>query len=145
MFLNHNATHNANSKFSNLPRHHREGEATTMAQVLGGLIDPQVAVLHIDMYCHVCPTVKATAYCLHCKICLCPACVGHHKILPLSAAHKLLEGEKFPSFYQSGHAENIKQCPDHPEEEIKFYCPSHDALCCRDCNVLNKHDQCKKQ
>jgi len=66
-------------------------------------------------------------------------------MLPLSASHKLLEGEQFPSFYPTGHAENLRQCPDHPEEEIKFYCPSHDVLCCCACNVLNKHNQCTNQ
>ena len=67
------------------------------------------------------------------------------KIIPGTAFHKLLEGDTFPSFYPTGYGENVKQCPDHPDEEIKFYCPSHDVLCCRDCNVLDKHDQCTKQ
>jgi len=116
-----------------------------MSEVPGGLSASMAAGSDDSMYCHVCPTVKATAYCLQCKIYLCPACAGHHKILPLSAAHQLLEGEQFPSFYPTGHSENMKQCPDHPEEEIKFYCPSHDVLCCCACNVLNKHDQCTNQ
>ena len=94
-------------------------------------------------YCRVCPAVKASAYCMQCKIYICPSCVGHHKVLPATAFHKLLTEDKFPSFYQTGHGEYIKQCPDHPDEEIKFYCPSHNALCCCACNVL-EHDQCKK-
>jgi len=97
------------------------------------------------IYCKLCPTVKATAYCLQCKIYLCPSCGGHHKILPATASHKILEGDKFPSFYTTGHGEDVRQCPYHPDEEIKFYCPSHDVLCCCVCNVLNKHDRCTNQ
>jgi len=116
-----------------------------MSEVPGGLSASQAAASDVDMYCHVCPTVKATAYCLQCKIYLCSTCTRHHKTIPATVSHKLLEGDKFPSFYPTGHGKNIKQCPDHPDEEIKFYCPSHDLLCCRDCNVLYKHDQCDKQ
>ena len=124
-------------------RHHHD--AATMSEVPGGLRASQAAASDDSMYCHVCPTVKATAYCLQCKIYLFSCCSGHHKIIPGTAFHKLLEGDTFPSFYPTGYGENVKQCPDHPDEEIKFYCPSHDVLCCRDCNVLDKHDQCTKQ
>jgi len=142
--LNPTATHNEKHVPLIFTRHHRE--AATMAQAPGGLSASQAAASDDGMYCKLCPSVKATAYCLHwqCKVYLCLNCAGHHKILPATASHKLLEGDKFPSFYTTGHGEDVRQCPDHPEEEIKFYCPSHDVLCCRDCNVLNKHDQCTK-
>jgi len=118
--------------------------ATKMSEVQGKRSAPLSTTPVDKMYCHVCPTVKATAYCMPCRIYMCPSCVGHHKILPLTASHELLEGDKFPLYYPSGYTENIKQCPDHPEEEIKIYCPSHEALCCCACNVPN-HDKCTKQ
>jgi len=113
-----------------------------MAGLPGGLSASMAAGSDDSMYCHVCPTVKATAYCLHrqCKVYLCPNCARHHKILPVTASHKLLEGDNFPSFYTTGHGEDVRQCPYHPGEEIKGYCPSHDVLCCSYCK-----DRCKNQ
>jgi len=110
-----------------------------MAGLPGGLSASMAAGSDDSMYCKLCPTVKATAYCLRCKMYLCPRCTRHHKIIPDTASHKILEGDKFPSFYASGHGEDVRQCPDHPNEEIKLYCPSHDALCCFACN-----DPCTK-
>jgi len=115
-----------------------------MAQAPGALSASQAAASDDSMYCKLCPTVKATAYCLRCNMYLCPRCTGHHKIIPDTAFHQILEGDKFPSFYPTGHGEDVRQCPDH-DQEIKFYCPSHDSLCCRDCIVLNKHVQCTNQ
>jgi len=123
-------------------RYHRD--AATMSEVPDNKNASLTAGSDDSMYCHVCPTVKASAFCMQCKIYICPSCVGHHKILRALASHNLLTGDKFPSFYPTEHGEDIKQCPDHPDEEIKFYCPSHDQLCCCACNVL-EHDQCKKQ
>ena len=96
--------------------------------------------------CHICPNVQASAFCPKCKIYLCPACVVHHKLLPPTASHKLLEGDTMPSFHtrHASDTENIKKCPDHPAEKIKFYCPAHKALCCCACNVKT-HGQCRKE
>lgn len=100
------------------------------------------AVSDDNMYCRVCPTVNATAYCTQCGIYLCPTCAKHHNILPLSVSHKLLQGDNFTSLYPTLHVENNKQCPNHPDEDIKLYCQNHEALCCCACSAEN-HNECK--
>ena len=119
-------------------RHIRD--VATMSGAPGGLSSSLLAGSDDTMYCKLCPTVKATAYCMQCKIYMCPSCVDHHMMIPVSASHMLVTGDKFLSVYPTGHGQYIKQCPDHPDEEIKFYCNTHDALCCCACNL--DHNQC---
>jgi len=35
----------------------------------------------------------------------------------------------------------FQRCPQHPAEELKFFCETHDAVCCMACSVL-LHKQC---
>jgi len=100
-----------------------------------------------QMYCHLCTNVKANAWCLVCSIYLCPTCEGHHKKIPTTKDHMLLSGPRMPPFYPPGsgsNSEDIQKCPDHPLEEIKFYCPTHDSIGWVACHTL-KHATCAKQ
>jgi len=100
-----------------------------------------------QMNCHLCTNVKANAWCEDCKFYLCPTCEGHHKKIPITKAHRLLSGNRMPSFYPPGsgsNTEDIQICPDHPLEEIKFYCQNHDSIGCVACHTL-KHATCAKQ
>ena len=100
-----------------------------------------------QMYCHLCTDVKANAWCLVCKFYLCATCEGHHKKIPTTKDHRLLSGPRMPSFYPPGsgsNTEDIQICPDHQQEEIKFYCPTHDSIGCVACHTL-KHATCAKQ
>jgi len=38
----------------------------------------------------------------------------------------------------------FKKCPQHLDEELKFFCETHDVACCVACTVLlhNQHNQC---
>jgi len=38
----------------------------------------------------------------------------------------------------------FKRCPQHSDEELKFFCDTHDTACCMACTVLlhNQHNQC---
>jgi len=100
-----------------------------------------------QMFCHLCTNVKANAWCIDCKFYLCPTCEGHHKKIPTTKDHRLLSHPRMPSFYLPGsgsNTEDIQKCPDHPQEEIKFYCPTHDSIGCVACHTL-KHATCAKQ
>jgi len=44
----------------------------------------------------------------------------------------------------SSRTEDVQKCPDHPLEEIKFFCPTHDSIGCVACHTLN-HATCDKQ
>jgi len=99
------------------------------------------------MYCHLCSNVRASAYCVNCSIYLCPTCEAHHKKYPTFKDHQLLLGKKMPSFYPQGHgtsANDLRKCKDHPHEEIKFFCASHNAVYCCICNTT-KHNGCQQK
>ena len=50
-----------------------------------------------------------------------------------------------PSFYPTGHGtDNLNKCSDHPQEEIKFFCASHNAVYCCICNT-KKHSSCQQK
>jgi len=97
------------------------------------------------MFCHLCTTVKASAYCLDCRIYLCPSCEGQHKKYPTFKDHRLLTGGKLPSFYPTKHGrDDLNKCLDHPQEEIKFFCASHNEVYCCICNT-SKHSGCQQK
>jgi len=97
------------------------------------------------MFCHLCPNARASAYCLDCQIYLCPSCEGQHKKYPTFQDHRLLTGGKMPSFYLTGHGtDDLNKCSDHPQEEIKFFCDSHNEVYCCICNIT-KHNGCNQK
>jgi len=53
--------------------------------------------------CHLCPNVRASAYCVDCQIYLCPNCKDQHKKYPAFKDHQLLEGKKMPLLNAAGH------------------------------------------
>jgi len=97
------------------------------------------------MFCHLCPNVRASAYCVDCRIYLCPSCEGQHKKYPTFKDHRLLTGKKMPSFFPTQHGtstDDLNKCPDHQKEEIKFFCTDHDTVCCTVCTTLH-HNGCE--
>jgi len=81
------------------------------------------------MFCHLCPAVRASAYCMECRIYLCPSCEGQHKNYPTFQDHRLLTGGNMPSFHPTGHGTgDINKCSEHPQEEIREYDLQRDAL-----------------
>jgi len=97
------------------------------------------------MFCHLCPNVRASAYCVDCRIYLCPSCESQHKKYPTFKDHRLLTGGKMPSFYPTKHGtDDLNKCLDHPQEEIKFFCDSHNAIYCCICNI-SKHNGCQQK
>jgi len=97
------------------------------------------------MFCHLCPNVKAFAYCVDCRIYLCPSCEGQHKKFPTFKDHRLLTGGAMPSFYPTGHGtDDLNKCSEHPQEEIKFFCASQNSVYCCICNTT-KHSSCEQK
>jgi len=90
--------------------------------------------------CSACPGVKALSFCVDCHEYLCTDCTSYHKRLGALKNHTLLTGSAFPSIDPP---QRLTNCADHPKEEVKFYCLTHNALCCVACNVLG-HEQCAK-
>ncbi|XP_052815481.1 uncharacterized protein LOC128242387 [Mya arenaria] len=87
----------------------------------------------------------AQGFCQTCEEYMCAPCVEYHRRLKMSRNHILLSKDKMPSFYQSTKKSAIadkEYCNNHPMEMIKFYCPTHGALGCDDCVVLD-HRSCK--
>ena len=99
------------------------------------------------IYCNVCPDIKATSFCEDCHEYMCTDCTSYHKRITATRNHVLMTGESFPAILppigQNKQTFNFEKCPDHPLEEIKFYCQRHKELCCVACNV-SKHEQCSK-
>jgi len=99
------------------------------------------------MHCNTCPGVQARSFCVDCHEYLCTDCTGYHQRLNALKSHTLLMGDKFPTVEppqrQDKAPDTFVTCPDHPKEEIKFYCQRHDALCCHACSVIN-HEHCTK-
>jgi len=83
------------------------------------------------MFCHLCPNVRASAYCVDCRIYLCPSCESQHK-----KDHRLLTGKKMPTRHGTS-TDDLNKCPDHQKEEIKFFCTAHDTVCCTVCTTLH--------
>ena len=98
-------------------------------------------------YCNVCPGVKATSFCKDCHEHMCNDCTSYHSRMTITRNHTILTGDTFPAVLpprrQDKQTTTFEKCPDHPMEEIKFFCEEHDAFGCVACNVL-KHKHCSQ-
>jgi len=100
------------------------------------------------LYCQPCGNVLADAFCRDCSEYLCSGCSSVHEKLGMTKNHTLLKGAAMPSslkFHGKGkpgiHAGSFQKCPQHPVEELKFFCQRHEAVCCMACSVV-VHKQC---
>lgn len=102
-------------------------------------------------YCQPCQSdgkrLPAEGYCKTCGEYLCKECFSiHTKPSPLKH-HVLLGKSSLQQHSSSGGAASTKSsvvtigCPDHKEEIVKFFCPSHDSVLCGVCAVLS-HKTC---
>jgi len=117
-----------------------------MDQVGGAKASKQPGTTHY-IFCHLCPNVQAVAHCVDCRIYLCGSCEGHHTKFPLFKNHRVLTGTKMPSSLHQGHAsivDDLRTCSDHPHEDIKFFCVSHDAVYCSICST-KQHKGCQQE
>ncbi|XP_052811574.1 uncharacterized protein LOC128239129 [Mya arenaria] len=99
-------------------------------------------------YCQPCyqdgETLQAEAYCTVCKEGLCVACVQFHKKQHMSKYHVLLDKRCMPTKMgvQSDAQLSTEPCDIHPEELIKYFCPTHQSLNCGHC-LVTEHRDCR--
>jgi len=123
--------------------------SATMDEVGGAKSSTQPGSTH-DKVCHLCPNVRAAAHCVDCRIYLCWTCEGNHKKIPTLENHQVMTGTTMPSNLHQGNGENgkiandLRRCSDHPQEDIKFFCASHDAVYCGLCNTTI-HNGCQQK
>jgi len=119
-----------------------------MAEVDGRKPDPaDVGSADAVMYCGPCRNVQATSFCKDCHEYLCSSCTRCHERLDAIKHHQLLTGATFPSLYPTRKrqtTEYFEKCNDHPQEDVKLFCKSHNTVCCVACSV-GKHEDCKKE
>lgn len=90
-----------------------------------------------DVCCDPCLTadrnVEASGFCTECQENLCKACLDAHKRTKASRHHKLLGQAR------STHAKGTctEQCQIHKTEVIMFFCPTHEAVGCNDCMIVD--------
>ena len=97
------------------------------------------------IYCQPCGNILAEAFCTDCPEYFCSSCANVHEKQRLSSHHKLLRGPVMPSCHPSlGKQDHVSfmKCYQHPKEELKLFCETHEELCCVACNVI-RHKQCK--
>ena len=101
------------------------------------------------LYCEPCGNVLAEALCSNCCEYLCSTCANVHEKQRVSKHHTLLRGAAMPLSHPSTASlvtvtTQFKKCPQHSDEELKFFCETHDVACCVACTVLlhNQHNQC---
>jgi len=100
------------------------------------------------MFCGPCGDVKASSFCKDCHEYLCSSCTRCHERLDAIKHHQLLKGAQFPSTYptrqkMASDSESFEKCNDHPLEDVKIFCKTHEALCCVACTAA-MHEHCKK-
>jgi len=101
------------------------------------------------VHCKLCGNFPADAYCSDCPEFLCAACANHHERQRMARGHRLLRGADMPSAHPTSAkpvsaTARFPKCSKHPDEDLKFFCDTHDLQCCMACTVLlhNQYNQC---
>ncbi|XP_053384867.1 E3 ubiquitin-protein ligase TRIM33-like [Mercenaria mercenaria] len=101
-----------------------------------------------DHSCQPCLTigqhVGAHGFCVECQEYLCKNCFECHKRTKASRNHQLLDKDNVGKHVITNKdtEECTEKCSVHKKEIIKFFCPTHKALGCNDCVILD-HRTCK--
>ncbi|XP_053384924.1 uncharacterized protein LOC128550268 [Mercenaria mercenaria] len=88
--------------------------------------------------------VAAHGFCVECQEYLCKTCFECHKRTKASRNHELLDKDNVGKHVitNKGSEECTEKCSVHKKENIKFFCPTHKALGCNDCIILD-HRTCE--
>ncbi|KAL3891826.1 hypothetical protein ACJMK2_004072 [Sinanodonta woodiana] len=84
----------------------------------------------------------ANKFCVVCEEFICDKCAVCHQNMRMTKSHEIITTET----YTNNPENRIKfkegfGCPEHDNEEIKFYCRSHETACCGTCSFLH-HKSC---
>ncbi|XP_052780503.1 uncharacterized protein LOC128217404 [Mya arenaria] len=88
--------------------------------------------------------IPPDAFCTVCKEFLCSNCARVHKNMTFTKSHPLQNKSTMPSSLQpeSENKHFTETCQRHAEEFIKYFCPNHETLLCRDCLAEKEHSSC---
>ncbi|XP_053388867.1 uncharacterized protein LOC128551934 [Mercenaria mercenaria] len=101
-----------------------------------------------DNFCDPCLTISqhvgSHGFCVECQEYLCRNCFECHKRTKASRNHQLLVKDNVSKHVITSidSEEYTEKCSVHKKEIIKFFCPTHEALGCNDCIILD-HRTCK--
>ncbi|XP_052807713.1 E3 ubiquitin-protein ligase TRIM33-like [Mya arenaria] len=105
------------------------------------------ASLPYATYCQPCSNdgeiLPAEAYCTVCKEFICSTCTNIHKKQKILRSHALLDKKSMPTAMNvpSFVPQSTLPCDVHPEEFIKYFCPTHQTLNCGHC-LVKDHRTC---
>ncbi|XP_052784519.1 uncharacterized protein LOC128220243 isoform X2 [Mya arenaria] len=120
-----------------------------MDEVPGKKLQTDASALETN-HCQPCfqdgETLPAEAYCTFCKEFMCSNYTHVHRKQRITKSHTLLDKSSMPPTMQDFtiKEESTQPCDIHPEECIKYFCPTHQTLNCGHCSVLD-HQSCKQQ
>ncbi|XP_052809423.1 uncharacterized protein LOC128237884 [Mya arenaria] len=115
-------------------------------EVSGKKLQTDASVLDTT-FCQPCSqegeTLPAEAYCTVCREFMCSVCTNVHKKQKMSKFHALLDKSSMPTAMQgeSDAPQSTEACNIHPEELIKYFCPTHQSLNCGHC-LAKEHRTC---
>ncbi|XP_052808634.1 uncharacterized protein LOC128237292 [Mya arenaria] len=99
-------------------------------------------------YCQPCSqdgeSFAVDAYCTVCKKFMCSPCTNVHRKQSVSKYHALLDKSILPTSVRDCFTkeEGTESCDFHPRNFIKFFCPTHQSLNCKQCLDF-EHRSCK--
>lgn len=119
-------------------------------EVPGRKLDPVQELPSSEEFQHGCQQcsegsslVPAKKYCEQCQEFLCINCCEFHKKVKTARNHVLLDISLVKTTMLKTTRPTIT-CSVHTDKTIEFFCPSHDAIICSVCGLLN-HKQCPVQ
>ncbi|XP_045184251.2 uncharacterized protein LOC123542447 isoform X2 [Mercenaria mercenaria] len=97
------------------------------------------------MFCKPCEDdnkhVPANGLCRECEEHMCIACFGNHKKYKICKDHSMVDIDTNIPDLNDTKEDNFENCLEHKNENIKFYCSSHEKVGCGDCIIL-EHKTC---
>ncbi|KAK3610065.1 hypothetical protein CHS0354_032151 [Potamilus streckersoni] len=106
---------------------------------------PLVGKSKVERSCEVCSSSSdfAKQFCVVCEEFMCDNCTVYHQKMKMSKSHQIITIEKLEN-----NPENrirLREgfgCPEHDNEDIKFYCRSHESAFCGTC-FFHHHRACQ--
>ncbi|XP_053389382.1 E3 ubiquitin-protein ligase TRIM33-like, partial [Mercenaria mercenaria] len=86
--------------------------------------------------------IEAHGFCVDCQEYLCKNCFSYHQRIKATKHHHLVNKDNMAKHAVIKESDECtEKCQVHKKEVIKFFCPKHEALGCKDCIVLD-HRAC---
>ncbi|KAK3610064.1 hypothetical protein CHS0354_032150 [Potamilus streckersoni] len=110
---------------------------------------PLVGKSKVERCCEVCWNSSdksknlAKKFCIVCEEYMCDNCAVYHQNMKMTKSHELITIEQLENNPENRirFSEGFG-CPEHGNEDIKFYCRNHETACCGTCFFLD-HKACQ--